>query len=280
MHEDTNNKVVLETEQAAGHIAFDGLLNTRDLGYLSTGSGQRIPLRKLLRSGMLAGASRQDLQRLRDEYELNVVIDFRTAEEQNDYPDPKGDLPGVRFVDAPILNFSTMGITREEALAEQFTSIADILGDPKHLMGDLYAHMLLDETGRQGYQRFFEVLAKNDRGAVLWHCSAGKDRAGLATVLLLTVLEVPAEAIRADYLATNNYLESREEDFVKKLPFEDPPSQLLDSIHILNTADEAFLNTGIRAIEEEYGSIDGYLKGALGVDEATKELIRKRYLVL
>jgi len=215
---------------------------------------------------------------LLNEYNLTTVIDLRTKEEQQDHPDPKDSMPKVRFIDAPILSFATMGITREEVMIQQETTYDALLDNTRQLMSELYPHMLLNETGIRGLSLFFEVLAEHDEGAVLWHCSAGKDRAGLATALLLHVFEVPDDAILADYLATNNYMESRIDAYLGSVPAESLSPQLVESIRILNSADEAFLTTGFDALKKEYGSVDNYLKDALGVDKALKELLRKKYL--
>lgn len=267
-----------KAEREDGHIDFEGLINTRDLGYLFARDGKRIVSRKLLRSGALEKATPFDLQRLNDDYELKTVIDLRTDEEQEKGPDPKTDMPGVAFVDAPILGFSTTGITRENGLAGIAKSITKLKKDPKQVMKDLYPTMLLDEQGVEGYTRFFKTIAHATRGSVLWHCSAGKDRAGLATVLLLTVLEVPHEAIVFDYLATNRYLAGRADDLKKLFPAQFSSQKLVEGLKTLNSADEDFLHAGIKAVDEAYGSLNGYLKEALKVDDAMREELKNKYL--
>ena len=69
-----------------GHIPFEGLRNTRDLGGMPTADGRTIAPAKLLRSGALHKASEQDLARLVGDYDLAGVIDFRTQLERDKEP--------------------------------------------------------------------------------------------------------------------------------------------------------------------------------------------------
>ena len=280
------------TEQAElnvvdGHIELEKLPNVRDLGYLRTASGANIRAHRLIRSGALAEASDEDIRVLVDDYQVRTVIDLRTPDEQAGSPDPKDRMPEVSFYDVPILGSTTAGITR----AGEQPDIADapdapeppdafsmMTHDPHQLMMELYGVMLLDDAGVKGYARFFEILLQSDDGAVLWHCSAGKDRAGLATVLLLHVLRVSRDAITADYLVTNRYLADRLDDIRKHMPEQFQDEAALKMLQVFNSADTAFLDAGISAVEQKYGSLDRYLSEALGLDENTRDTLCNRYL--
>lgn len=262
-----------------GHITLTGLHNTRDLGYLKTAAGQPLAPHKLIRSGALGLATTDDIDTLVVDFGLRTVVDLRTPEEREKEPDPFDEMPSVHFVDAPILGFSSTGITRENGLVGMTKTLATLKRDPKQLMIDLYPNMLLSETGIEGYRKFFDTLIANEKGAVLWHCSAGKDRAGLASVLLLYVLGVSAEDIRADYLATNKYLANREDSLKKLIPDRLLSDSLISALKTLNSADSAFLDAGIKGVEQAYGSVDAYISDALGVDEGIRNLLRSRYLL-
>ena len=109
-----------------GHIPFEGLPNTRDMGGIAGADGRRVVCGKLLRSGALDGATSHDLDLLRDGYRLRTVVDLRTEEERRKKPDPEDALPDVRFVDAPILNPASLGIAKEggiKGLAEAMRAI-------------------------------------------------------------------------------------------------------------------------------------------------------------
>lgn len=266
------------SQQYAGRIVLENLHNTRDLGYLRTITGQQVTPRKLIRSGALALATSEELHVLVEDYSVRTVIDLRTPDEQIKKPDPQEEMSRVRFVDAPILGFSTTGITREDGLAGMAKTLPALDRDPVEVMTKLYPNMLLDDVGIKGFSRFFDELVQNEEGAVLWHCSAGKDRAGLASVLLLTVLEVPHSAIVADYLATNQYLEGRSDELKKLIPTEFLSQSLLQSLQVFNSASETFLSAGLKAVEEQYGSLDTYMHEALNVDADKRALLKSKYL--
>lgn len=267
-----------ELNENDGHIDLERLPNTRDLGYLRTGSGARIRPRRLIRSGALAEASDEDIRMLVEVYQVKTVIDLRTPDEQANSPDPMDKMPSVDFFDAPILGFSTTGITREDGLPGMIKTFSGSTHDPRQLMIELYSNMFVDDIGIRGFTRFFEILAQSGEGAVLWHCSAGKDRAGLATVLLLHILGVSRDAILSDYLVTNRYLANRANDLTKLIPPQYQEKAALQSLQILNSADAAFLDAGIVAVEQEYGSLDTYLAKALGLDEYARKTLCCRYL--
>ena len=67
-------------------------------------------------------------------------------------------------------------------------------------MRSLYPIMVSVEHSVQHYRKFFEILLRHEEGALLYHCTMGKDRVGTATALILSALGVPRETIYADYL--------------------------------------------------------------------------------
>jgi protein-tyrosine phosphatase len=73
----------------------------------------------------------------------------------------------------------------------------------------MYVEFLQGETGKAGFRNFFRVLLETPEGsAVLWHCTNGKDRTGVAAMLLLGILNVDEETIMADFMLTNTFNEA------------------------------------------------------------------------
>lgn len=246
-----------------GWIDFGHLPNTRDLGGLVGADGRTIKRGLLLRSGALGFGSDEDLNRLRDEYHLNLVVDLRNVEEIIEIPDPMDAFPGARYVHADILARSVEGITQEKATREkiarerrEFERAMD--DDSSDGMEVMYRYLLLSESGMLGYGKLFRELLELDEGAALWHCSVGRDRCGIASVLVETVLGVAWEDIETDYLATNIFT-SNEQSF---------------SYPAVMRA----LYAARDGAAERYGSLMGYIREALGVTPAEVEELRTRYL--
>ena len=244
-----------------GKVALDGLHNTRDLGGLPAKAGHVLP-RRLLRSGSLASATPGDLDVLRDAYDVRLVIDLRTDEEAARWPDPMDSMPDARLVRLPVFRVPGGADAREAmtALGEKLASgELDVAG----LFADLYPRFVLGEDGVAAYRGLFRELLELEEGAALWHCSAGKDRCGMASVLVETALGVPRDLVERDYLATNELIEAK-----------GSARNMFD----VGGVDAHYLHAALDAIDGAYGSLDGYLANALGVDDAARAELRHRFV--
>ena len=79
-------------------------------------------------------------------------------------------------------------------------------GDPELYVDKLYENLVVDEHASSYYGRFFDILLEADDRAVLWHCTAGKDRVGVGTALLLSALSVDRDTIIRDFVRTNEFV--------------------------------------------------------------------------
>lgn len=266
-----------------GHIDFQKLPNTRDLGGIETQDGKHIKEKMLIRSGALYEATDRDIEELATKFRVKKIIDLRTTEEREMKPDPLEALSRarseeVKYVSLPLLSMKTFGITRENDLdAHDILKVLE--GDPIELMVKVYPQMVCDPASQRGLRAFFdELLADNKEGAVLWHCSAGKDRVGLTTLFLLHILGVPRDVIMDDYLATNEFMELRTNDILDTLTAYSLPSSLGESIAVLNSADERFMQSALDVIDHEYGGIDAYLEKVIEVTPEKASALKERYL--
>ena len=238
-----------------GHIELEGLPNTRDIGGIRAADGRYVKHARLLRSGALAGATERDLEVLLDDFDVRTVIDLRTEEERREKPDPEDGLEGVRFDDAPVLNTSTLGVTREGGIKGALKMLRAVQDDPAQIMMDIYERMVLDEASQRGFASFFDDVLDTPDGAVLWHCTIGKD-----------------------YEATNRYVASRTEDIMDALATYHLAGKLDKSIQVINAADPRFLQAALDAIDREFGGLDAYVEKALGITDEKRDALRARYL--
>ena len=265
-------------EASDGRIELEGLPNTRDIGGILAAGGRFIKHARLIRSGALHGATDRDLEVLLDDYQVRAVIDLRTEEERREKPDPEDAMQGVRFDDAPVLNTATLGVTREGGIMGAIKALRAVKKNPASIMEDVYERLILDKESQRGYARFFDDVLAAEEGSVLWHCTVGKDRAGLAAALLLHVLGASREAIMKDYLATNKHVASHTQDIMDALASHGLAGKLDESIGVLNSADPRFLDAAFKAAEREYGSLDAFVRDALDVTDGKCDALRERYL--
>lgn len=262
-----------------GHIILECLPNTRDLGGIKARDGRRIKAKALLRSGTLKRANEHDVEVLVDDYHVSKVIDLRTEKERELSPDPIEAFKGVRFVDVPILGSTALGITREMD-KENLAKMKELLSEnPLDVMTDIYKKMIRDNACQAGFARFFDEVLDEDKGAVLWHCSVGKDRVGLCTAFLLFSFGVDNEVVTEDYLATNFFTQNHTQEILSALAAYNLPSELRSAMQVLNSADERFLQAAFGVIDSEFGGMDAYLRDKLKVTEDKKRALQDKYLV-
>ena len=146
------------------------------------------------------------------------------------------------------------------------------------MIQDLCAHMydkiLFEESSQEVYRRFFaDLMTVNpEDGAVLWHCTQGKDRAGCASALLLSALGAERELIMADFNLSKEYYDP----YVATINIENETQS-----HVINTlisVNPVVFEEALDKIDERYGSLRNYLTECIGVTPEMMEILRERYL--
>lgn len=259
-------------------LDFENLNNTRDLGGMPAADGRRIRAGKLIRSGHLYFASVTDLERL--EAMVSTVVDFRTAQEREEKPDP--ELAYATNHHLPILGKSSAGVTREEE-ADRVAAL-DFLHDAEAAylhMRDTYTAFPVSEVALAGYRRFVEILVEPHEGAVLWHCTAGKDRAGFASIIVEEALGVPRNVIARDYLFTNECL-SGEVGSLMDMLSENVPAEgrqaAKAAMRYLFGAEQEYLDALYASVAESWGTFGRFLERGLGVTPEVRDQLRGMYL--
>ena len=259
------------------HLGLVGAPNARDLGGLRTADGKRVRTGMLIRSGELSRLTDADVRQLAN-FGLRTVVDFRTEYEKSEKPDAV--VPGVRYVACPILEQMT-GITREQSGNEipPFFRAAIMAGkSAEDRMCGLYLPLVEGEYSTSHYREFLQIILHHDEGALLYHCTAGKDRVGVATMLILSALGVSRETILEDYLLTNTYTAPETAQTVEtaKRYSEDPDLEF--AIWAFDSARERYLRNAWASIDHNYGSTDAFLERKLGFGAHETAALREKYL--
>lgn len=247
----TNNGTLLLAER---HLPMVGGYNFRDLGGFKTKEGRYTKWGKLFRADELSNLTEEDLQYL-SSIPITSVIDFRAQSEVKRTPDK---LPHtVRFT-YPIAitpgNLSSEGI--------QANLLSTNIDTQMKYMNRL---LVSDPPCVRAFRIFFAIVQNNLSAPLIFHCSAGKDRTGMAAALVLYSLGVDEQTIMEDYLASKIYLSDKYDAFIAKYP-------RAESIF---TVKKMFLQAGINQIKRDHGSVMDYLTKVLKVD-----IVRMRRLYL
>lgn len=267
-------------------IELPGVGNARELGGYVVGE-TRVKEGVLLRTAGLAGMTSQAIDRLRDVYRVQTVVDFRMSVEQSGSPDPM--VPGAVDIHIPVIELEDFSAPEDVVsdVAEMFRDMStnrmrlfEVAYELGMIGPDLYVRFLTGERGKQGFAAFFQKLLELEDGrAILWHCTDGKDRTGCAAMLTLFALGAPRETVLADYLLTNEYNAAALDAVRKRVAAHPMPEERLDALLFMSgSVIEGYMVHAIEVLEERYGSVEGYLREELDVGEGEREQLRSAFL--
>ena len=250
-------------------ISFEGIDNCRELGGIRCAGGKHIKNGLLLRSANLFGATERDGEVLTETYRLNTVIDLRTDTERQRKPDPA--LDGVETIFLPIFDEATGGITREYEDMSQF-----VLPD----MAALYRTMMTEEACREAFGQVLTLIFSHDfeKGSILWHCTAGKDRCGLTSALVLGALGASEDVIREDYLLTNETCEREAEMLYRYVLSTGRTEAEAAAAREIFLAKREYLEAALDAIRENYGDLDAFFRDGLHIADGLIKRFRETVL--
>jgi protein-tyrosine phosphatase len=230
-------------------IALQGASNLRDLGGWPAAGGKQVRRGLLYRAPALIGLTAEDEATIAA-LGLRTVCDLRGVREREVTPVILGDARHVHLPIEPSVGAGLRDILRT-GQASGHVSPADMFA----LLREAYeAYALLSAVQ---YRRLFEQILAPGGLPLLLHCSAGKDRTGFGSALILTALGVAWEDVLTDYLATN--LQWKRE-IASKLELPPELADVLLSVH----AD--LLTAAFDAARRAHGSMDAYLETELGLD--------------
>lgn len=259
-------------------MKLDGLFNTRDLGGMPAVDGSRIKHGKLIRSGKLYKLSDKTVDALK-KMGVDTVIDLRIFTEIEEYPDTVWE--GLNYRHYPLLCTATRGITHEKSMlktmAVEARRIKDEFGTADNYMAAMYRSILLyDEPQKYLSQVLRHII--EEENCVLWHCSGGKDRAGIVAMLVESLLGVDEKIIVEDYVASYGFQKAR--FFWNKLGLVIAPLTLRFKkiLFAMMYAKPRYLTEAMDAVKEKYGSVTEYCKQALGVTDGDIAKMKEKYL--
>ena len=226
-----------EKPRAGRLLKLEGGYNFRDLGGYAGLGGKLTASGRLYRADDLKSLSGADLDKLAA-IPLLTLVDFRSNKEVEEAPDrvPQSVREHRHY---PI---------KPGSLSLDLFMQADTPAKCRELMRRIYEELVSDEECTRQFRSFFALVQNSAKLPLLFHCSAGKDRTGLAAALFLLGLGVDEETVFADYLASNANLAA-------KYPDEEP-----------FRVRREYLETALAKIRAYPGGLEAYLAEILNVD--------------
>lgn len=239
---------------------MDKILNFRDLGGIPTQNGKRVKTGLFFRCAMLEEASAADVERLQ-QLGIRLVFDYRNPEEVPD----AGGYPYTQIGAARLSYTMLKGgnklyrLQNQHNLRRAFSKVS--LEDLK----DTYRTLPFDNDG---YKRMVQALVDGEV-PFIQHCTAGKDRTGVGTAILLSILGASFEDIVKDYL-----LSLQIENEIRNRAFSRLPKFMLKWLEkrfgLLFRVEKALLEAALEEILKKYGTLESYAYGEFGL---TKQAI-------
>lgn len=259
------------TEPRPRHHPLVGADNFRDLGGYATTDGRTVAWRRLFRSGHLGSLTDADVAAIR-RLGIRCVCDLRAPSERQDAASRFPGGTDVRVltlpVDVPALE---PGLVRRRLLGREFAAGAlaeTVLG--------AYRAYVIDFA--PVFAGVLAALAEPGHVPALIHCNGGKDRTGFAAALVLLVLGVPRATIVEDYLLTNHFTRTTTRRRAWLTFLATRLSVRPREMRALLEAREPYLDAAFRAMEERWGSVESYLRDALGVTDELRARLRAALL--
>jgi len=250
-------------------LPLAGAQNARDIGGYRTVDGRTVKWDVIYRTAELSHLTPADIALLRSRG-VRSIHDLRTTEERREQPTAwTGDgAPPVTAFDYSLDTSSFVALFQGEVTAERAREVFEVS----------YPELL--KMQRPQHRALFQDLLKGE-GAVLYHCTAGKDRTGVATALILSALGVPRATILADYELSNTYYSGGvPSDGAAASPemamFARLPADVRD---VFMGVDARYLQAVFDMIDRDYGSVEAYLDQELGVDADDVQRLRQLYTI-
>lgn len=235
-------------------IPLEGLSNFRDLGGYPTADGRRVRWRTVFRSDTLALLTDGDIATVAG---LGIVAacDLRYGDERRNEPS--------RLLGHDRIEVLELGLDGRPGASflDSFESFDDAPGAARRYLIDNYRRYPFMYAA--AYRRILGRLLAGDR--LVFHCTAGKDRAGFAAAIVLSALGVDRDAIREDYLLTNRYWDRGGR--------ERPGMDAATTAMIFSARDE-YLDAAFAAIEQTHATVEGYLATCVGLDANALRALR------
>lgn len=244
--------------------------NFRELGGYRTSDGRRVRSGLIYRSGSMHWLTPADFGALQ-QLGIRTVVDFRDTRERTSEPVVWPETA------APLVLISPDPVTGNDSFFRDLMRPGVDGAAVRGMMTSLYRE--IPTRYAPHYRQLFAQLL-GERAPLIFNCTAGKDRTGVAAALLLTALGVPRETVIDDYLLSNRTFDpdmgangtanNAQMAFLRSLP--------ADVTGALMGVDRAYLESAFAAIEARPGGFDAYYRDELGLDAAALQRLRSMYL--
>lgn len=250
-----------ETEKV---IRIKKVTNFRTVGSIKNADGRTLKEDKFFRSAHLHKLKKKSFNDF-EKLGIKEIIDLRNSKEIAQKPDQLPD--GIIYKKYSAFEDEGDQLAQAKKLVLKGKVNAS---DADKRMIDFYREYVTENP--ETIKTIITEILESDH-PILYHCTAGKDRTGITTALILTILKFDKETIYNEYLLSNNFRKPLVE---KRLRLANTlhflyPKMDLKVLEKLSWVEKKYLDAAFGEIEKKYGSTDAYIQQVLGISEAKRE---------
>lgn len=263
-------------------VSFDNIVNARDLGGMIGHGGKAVRRGMLLRTAHLHDATDEDIRRLREDYHLRRVFDFRSLGEAEFLPDR--EVEGATHHLLPTIDLSEERISGQAIPQEAFLDLENHIvnysfyPEVQQMAAGMYPSLIRSEYSQLQYAAFLRLIIETPDGGVLWHCFQGKDRTGWGAAFILFALGVDKEAIIEDFDRSNDAYRELVARLNNDILVRGGGEAEMDVIQAFMGVSTKNFRRTLDLIDREFGGMLAYLHNQLFLTDADLSLLRHRYL--
>lgn len=236
--------------------------NFRDLGGITLTNGLVIRNHMIFRSGELNGLSEQDKAGL-DKLEINCIFDLRSVDEVDYKPDyvPQGAV----YYNIPAVKTRGNLVVKPDSVVKMipvWLPSAVSRGAFRLRFRHLYRKFPFDNPA---YKKIFEAMDEGKK--FLFHCTAGKDRTGVASMLILLALGADLDTVKEDYMLSNYYRQENNKKFVEQFSEYKHYKKYRKILPMTGNVEMKYFDTAYNKIIRKYKTVQNFLLQQYGIDD-------------
>ena len=245
-------------------LSINSVSNFRDVAI-----GPKMKKNLLFRCAKLSTLNNEDIVKL-ENIKPYAIIDFRDPKEIKKAPDNLSDNLFKKYVSLPIsANTLNRMVSEKNIQGDNRLTYEKVMEESYKLYLNNHKHV---------WKEFINILLNSNSNPIIFHCSAGKDRTGIASYIIQSLLNSSIELIYENYLLSNQLLSSI------AATAEQTTSSKNDDLKITNVmlkalgkVQKSYLNSAIYEIKEKYQTLEMYISNELGFNENDIKKLKKLY---
>lgn len=245
------------------------MINFRDIGGCKSSDGRVVKEGLFFRSANLVNLSKNDLQMLKD-LNIKTIFDFR--DESEILSSPSDIVENINYIRIPAMPQLKSNIAQLGSIKEMMENMFD-KNNAFELLKEAYYNLPVNNPA---YKELVKLMQNDSNLPILMHCTAGKDRTGVGSAIILMILGVNRSSIVEDYLKSNQSAKDSINEILSVQPeLKNVPKDKLKYIFGVN---ETYINEVFKRIDTDFDSTEDYLLKEFNLTKDDIKNLQSKYL--